>query len=873
MERLDPSVAETEVAVGRPAASVPSTSSLSRISSSSVADEGRFVPGTLLGGRYRIIGLLGRGGMGEVYRATDLALGQSVALKFLPEEASQNQRLLERFHGEVRIARQVSHPNVCRVYDIGEAEGMPFISMEYVDGEDLASLLLRIGRLPADKAVETARKLCAGLAAAHARGIIHRDLKPQNIMMNKRGDVVIMDFGLAAIADQLSGAEVRNGTPAYMAPEQLRGAEVTAKSDIYALGLVLYELFTGKRPYDANTVGDMLRRQESAQLTSMTSIAADIDPGVEKAIRRCLEPDPAKRPANVLSIAAALPGGDPLAAALAAGETPSPELVASAGKLEGLGRKYSIPCLALIVVCLFGSIALRQHYCAVMHTALDNPPEVLAHQAREIAASFGYTKKPADTALSIENRDTLLDELKRLPEPRKWDEWLSSEAPILAVYRESQSPLYADPYGDVTAGNPPPTEAGMVHVELDGAGRLREFSAVPYAEGAGLAPPVTPEAVFHAAGLDPAKFAEAPETFVPGAASDQVRSWKGPHPKIPSAELTVSIASWKGRVTHARIQFHWPHTGGAPSVQSQAARLLGDGVLFLAMVGLLSAVFLARRNWRLGRADHKGALRIGVARFVLGLVIWIGTVHAIPDGSMIFLFFASCAKWLMWGAALWLLYLALEPSVRARWPHSIVSWNRLLAGRWLDAQAGSHILIGAAVGSAIWVAAEWLDDSRTDALSGIGAISDSLGTRQWIASHADGMAGALFFGLIVFFAICGLRSIVRNDILAAVVAAFLFTFSNSAIFNSPDWPVKFAIYAGMFAILIFVLLRFGMVATLAAVFFINTFNKITLGSDWKTWYAPAGLATMLFLLGIAIFAFWRSLGSRELFSEDVERPV
>ena len=166
--------------------------------------------------------------MGEVYRAMDLTLGQSVALKFLPEEAARNQRLLERFHGEVRVARQVSHPNVCRVYDIGQVEGMPFISMEYVDGEDLASLLARIGRLPADKALETGRKLCAGLAAAHDRGVIHRDLKPQNIMINKRGDVVIMDFGLAAVADQLTGAEARNGTPAYMSPEQLKGAEVTS---------------------------------------------------------------------------------------------------------------------------------------------------------------------------------------------------------------------------------------------------------------------------------------------------------------------------------------------------------------------------------------------------------------------------------------------------------------------------------------------------------------------------------------------------------------------------------------------------------------------------------------------------------------------
>ena len=198
---------------------------------------------------------------------------------------------------------------------------------------------------PSDKALETARKLCAGLAAAHDRGVIHRDLKPQNIMINKRGDVVIMDFGLAAIADQLSGAEVRNGTPAYMAPEQLRGAGVTARSDIFALGLVLYELFTGKRPYDAKTLQQLIDLQESAQLASMTSIATDVDPAVEKVIRRCLDPDPLKRPASAISVAAALPGGDPLAAALAAGETPSPELVANAGKVEGLARKYSIPCL------------------------------------------------------------------------------------------------------------------------------------------------------------------------------------------------------------------------------------------------------------------------------------------------------------------------------------------------------------------------------------------------------------------------------------------------------------------------------------------------------------------------------------------------
>src|SRR6516162_3603311 len=248
------------------ATSAATVAIVSRAFSSSTAEEGRFVPGTLLAGRYRIIALLGRGGMGEVYRAADLTLGQSVALKFLPEEAARDQRLLERFHGEVRVARQVSHPNVCRVYDIGEVEGMPFLSMEYVDGEDLSSLLLRSGRLPAHKALETSRKICAGLAAAHDRGIIHRDLKPQNIMINKRGDVVIMDFGLAAIADQISGAEVRNGTPAYMAPEQLKGTGVTARSDIYSLGLVLYELFTDRRPYEAGSVQQLIDLQDSVHL-------------------------------------------------------------------------------------------------------------------------------------------------------------------------------------------------------------------------------------------------------------------------------------------------------------------------------------------------------------------------------------------------------------------------------------------------------------------------------------------------------------------------------------------------------------------------------------------------------------------------------
>src|SRR5260370_15540208 len=180
----DVSMADT-IAMAPPRTPTAKSSSTPTSRSSSCSDsfdEGRFLSGTLVAERYRIIGILGRGGMGEVYRATDLVLGQQVALKFLPEATASDPDILTRFHSEVRIARQVSHPNVCRVYDIGAVAGQPYISMEYVDGEDLGSLLRRIGRLPNDKAVDLARKLCPRLPSAHYKGGPHRDLKPANIM-------------------------------------------------------------------------------------------------------------------------------------------------------------------------------------------------------------------------------------------------------------------------------------------------------------------------------------------------------------------------------------------------------------------------------------------------------------------------------------------------------------------------------------------------------------------------------------------------------------------------------------------------------------------------------------------------------------------
>ena len=197
--------------------------------------DARFVPGQIFASRYRIVSLLGRGAMGEVYRADDLRVGQPVALKLLTGHGAER---LARFAREVRLARDIAHPNVCRVFDIGSAEGWHYLSMEYVDSETLGSLLRRIGRLPGEKALDITRQLCAGLAAAHDQGVLHRDIKPSNIMVDGRGRIRIMDFGLAV---STGGAHVGDvaGTPGYMAPEQLAGGPATERTDLYALGLVL----------------------------------------------------------------------------------------------------------------------------------------------------------------------------------------------------------------------------------------------------------------------------------------------------------------------------------------------------------------------------------------------------------------------------------------------------------------------------------------------------------------------------------------------------------------------------------------------------------------------------------------------------------
>ncbi len=343
--------------------------------------EPRFPPGTILLGRYRIVSMLGKGGMGEVYRADDLRLRQQVALKFLPRDLVGDIDRLARLHQEVRIARQVSHPRVCRVHDIAEVAGEAFLTMEFIDGEDLGVLLKRIGRLPEDKGVEIARQLCEGLAAVHEKGIVHRDLKPRNIMIDGRGQVRLTDFGLAYFGDRRSLGEFYSGTPAYMAPEQLAGEAPTVRSDLFSLGLVLYEVFTGRRAFHARSKEDLARLYEEHRPAFACDLVPGLDPRVGKVIRQCLQIEPSKRPPSAQSVAADLPRQDPLATALAEGRTPSPEAVANAQAEGSLTPPVATALLVAVVlgVVLVAFVAGQATICGLSRLKLS--PESLAARA------------------------------------------------------------------------------------------------------------------------------------------------------------------------------------------------------------------------------------------------------------------------------------------------------------------------------------------------------------------------------------------------------------------------------------------------------------------------------------------------------------
>ncbi|UCE40384.1 MAG: protein kinase [Candidatus Aminicenantes bacterium] len=253
--------------------------------------------GATFAGRYEIIEELGKGGMGRVYRVDDTKLKQEVALKLIKPEIAQDKKTIERFRNELKLARNIRHKNVCGMYDLGEAKGAHFITMEYVRGEDLRSSIRRFGQLPIGKSIAIAKQICEGLAEAHKQGVVHRDLKSNNIMIDKEGNVRIMDFGIARSleAKGITGAGVMIGTPEYMSPEQVEGKEVDQRSDIYSLGVILYEMVTGKVPFEGDTPFTVGMKHKGEMPQNPKELNSQISDELKSVILRCLEKEKESR--------------------------------------------------------------------------------------------------------------------------------------------------------------------------------------------------------------------------------------------------------------------------------------------------------------------------------------------------------------------------------------------------------------------------------------------------------------------------------------------------------------------------------------------------------------------------------------------------
>lgn len=836
--------------------------------------EGRFVAGAMLAGRYRIVGLLGKGGMGEVYKAEDLKLNQTVALKFLPESIALDGGMLARFHNEVRIARQVAHPNVCRVYDIGEVQtdvgGLHFLSMEFIDGEDLSSLLRRIGRLPGDKAVEIARQMCAGLAAAHEAGVLHRDLKPANVMIDGRGKARITDFGLAVVSEELRGDEVMAGTPAYMAPEQLTGKEVTQRSDIYALGLVLYELFTGKRVFEAKSIQELISLHEKSTPPTPSSHVKEIDPLAERVILRCLEKDPKARPASAVQVALALPGGDPLQAALAMGETPSPEMVAASGEKTGLRPAAAVACLLAIIAGLIVATYLLSRYRLINVTPFEHSPEDLSQKARQMIAQLGYPDPPSDTARGFDYDRKYLNYLQSQFPAAEWRQRLSQSqpAPIFFWYRESPqqilpvkysriSPLPGDlPDWSRNKEDDPPPSPEMVSVRLDMRGRLVRLIASPsqHAEAprhlarSGNSESADWDELLAAAGIDRTRLTPIEPEWTPPSAFDTRAAWTGTFPEQPDLTMRVEAAAWRGRPVYFETIGPWTTPDRANTLWGGKYYYSGAVIFVLGL--LFFGVLLAWRNLQQGRGDIQGTFKLVVYGTLVCLLSGLVGMHALSSLQIEI----ALALAITVAGATGVMYIALEPYVRRRWPQSLISWSRLLAGNVGDPLVGRDALFGVLFGIIIVIAIVLLRGLRW---RNSDTLLRTLSSARQTASEFISLGHfPLEAALLCLFLLLLTRIMARRDWLAACL--FTLVFFNS--FPTGQWYM--AIVSALYALM---LMRFGLVTVMIALFVVFAWFNFPVTLDFSVWYARTGIAPLVAVLALAVFAFYTSLGGQKVF--------
>ncbi len=824
-----------------------------------------FETGEVIAGRYRIVGLLGRGGMGDVFHAHDLVLGEDVAIKFLPHGRAGSEAFMRRFVNEVRLARQITHPAVCRVHDIGEVEGRRFLSMEFIDGEDLASLLRRIGRLPPEKAFELAQQLCAGLSELHEHEVLHRDLKPANLMIDGQGRLKLADFGLAAVPSELGDHELGDGTPAYMAPEQLRGEGVSHRSDIYALGLVLYELLTGRHPYEPGdtALGERRALDRSTAPVSLASRVPGLPSDATEIIEQCLHEDPERRPGSVLEIAASLPGGDPVAAALQAGRAPSVEALANVKRATTLPAwaAWTLAGLIGVIAVVFGALAPQHTLLGRSRSELS--PAVLRDRARTLLDDAHLDAPHSDSFSRIFYDGAYLD--AEAP-PSTFE---AGPTPVIFEYRQSPIPMVRR--GEVVTRNDPAMEApGEIRVRLDSRGSLREFETVPPHEmGRSVRAADVWDSFLAATGADLDTLVESRPRLTPPRAADTQLAWEVVLPGQESP-CHVEAASWQGQPVWFVLLPPWesPRDRSQAVLEASTGITTANDILALAVFGgfVVGLALLCRYLYLRGEVDTRGAWRISV---VLCLSVVLGQLLREDvgyGGSPIFTIFESAKEGLLIGGLGFLGYVVVEPFGRRYVPTVTVSWARITRGRWRDSLVGRDVLVGAAVGAEIALAVR-----AKLFVTGVQAprVPSELGLLFDLSQTLGGVLDSFWLGAFgvmqVYVVFVFLRLILRSNGRAAAVFFLLWTFVEIARtasdgLSSLQWVAVLAAGFVIAGSLVFLILRVGILGLTAAQVVLNVLFSFPLTLEFDAWYASAGLLGFGALAAVVGFGLRVGLG-------------
>jgi serine/threonine-protein kinase len=659
-----------------------------------------------------------------------------------------------------------------------------------------------------------------------------------------------------------------------MAPEQLEGKEQTARTDIYSLGLVLYELFTSKKAFEAKTLAELieLRRNNTAP-TSLSSLVKDLDPVIERVVERCLQTDPALRPSSALQVAAALPGGDPIAAALAAGETPSPEMVAAAPKQGILSPVVAGSLLAgFLVLVALGSWLTK--YTAIYRLApLGDSPEVLRARARDVMKSFGYSEPAIDYAdgfvLKIDYLDYIADNDSS---PDRWQK-MRSIAPGPYRYWYRQSPRYFETIEPLEYNKPALDISGMASLYLGVNGELHWFLGVPPQREQQTGERVNADWAipFHAAGLDLKNFQPVTSTWVPLHAYDERAAWDGFDTAHPNDKIHVEAAAFRGKLVYFDTIYAWDRSGRQfEPGESGRNKVLTFMLIVITLLSLFGSAVLARRNLRLGRGDRRSAMRVAIVFFVVRMLMWAFSEHHNGVADREFdLFVTHLAFAVFLAAFLWLLYVALEPFVRKKWPGWIISWSRLLAGDYRDPLVGRDLLIGAVAGASLIallgigrIAPNWIGQA-TPVLNT--PATPIVNTHLFFSRFAAQLSAGLFLGFICVFLMLLFVTLLRSETLSLIVLGVLITIMGMLISDSSLIMLPFVALSAF--VVVFVMRRYGLLALCATCFVAHLYVFYPITTEFTAWYATDFTIALVICVVMSVYAAYTAVGGGKAFAE------